>query len=502
MPSFPEISADAPRARRLWLYGLGMLAPAAAFAWRYPLAGNTDRLVDMGQLARYRAPELLAYLAGMGLLFWLYLLGLREARRLPARQALPAVFGVGAALVLLFGSMYPLSAIDLFLYAVRSRLLTAYGANPLSARPVDYAGDPWMRFASREWEATVSPYGPLWSLLAAPTTLLAGDNLALALVGFKLLAGLSLLGGAWLIARFLAEQAPDQQASGALLYLWNPLVLWEGAANGHNDVLMLLPLLLALLAWARRRDGLVIPLLVVAALVKYVGGLLLPLAAAAVWRRAGSRTARARLLLLSGLLSGLACLVAFFPFYDVPAALRSLGSQAGIAATSPVAVLIAGLGGWLPGDLVGRWARLATTAAALGVLAWQARAVWRAPAHLPTAAFEVLYAFVLLAAWNFRSWYLIWPLGLVALLPWRMARWRMLAWTGGAMAAYPFFIWIWPWLRLEFTTAQAIGTAIIFAPTLAVAVAELARRRRGQPSAPGPDACAQGAGPAARRDQA
>lgn len=478
-----EPRAITPRASRLWLCGLGLLGPAAYFAWRYPLAGNADRLVDMGQLARYGVPEFLGFLGGMGLLFGLYLLALREARRLPARQALPAVFGVGAALVLLFGSMYPLSAIDLFLYAVRSRLFTAYGANPLSARPVDFAGDPWMRFASREWEGAVSPYGPLWTLLAAPATLLAGDNLALALVGFKLLAGLSLLGGAWLIARLLAEQAPEHQAYGALLYLWNPLVLWEGAANGHNDGLMLLPLLLALLAWARRRDGFVIPLLVVAALVKYVGGLLIPLAAVAVWRRAGTGAARARLVVLSALLSGLACLVAFFPFYDVPAALRSLSSQAGIATTSPVAVLISGLGTWLPGDLVGRWARLVTAAAVLGVLAWQARAVWREPPRLPAAAFEVLYAFLLLAAWNFRSWYLIWPLALAAPRP--GATRRILAWTGGTMAAYPFFIWIWPWLRLDFPTAQAIGTTLIFAPTIAVALADAARWRRARHNTPG-----------------
>ncbi len=90
----------------------------------------------------------------------------------------------------------------------------------------------------------------------------------------------------WVIAQALTATRPADAASGALYYLWNPLVLWEGAGNGHDDVVMCLPVLLAFLAWVRRWDRAVIPLLVVAALIKYVTVLLLPIAAVALWRRA------------------------------------------------------------------------------------------------------------------------------------------------------------------------------------------------------------------------
>src|SRR5262249_35175896 len=146
-----------------------------------------------------------------------------------------------------------------------------------------YPGDPWMAYITPEWASRVSPYGPLWQLIAAPITALAGDDIVVALVGFKLLMAVCFMAGGWVIARTLAAAGAAGSATGALLYLWNPLVIWEGIGNGHNDVLLALILLLALYAWASRHDRWVIPLLVVAALIKYVSLPLIPLAAIALW---------------------------------------------------------------------------------------------------------------------------------------------------------------------------------------------------------------------------
>src|SRR5262245_59998096 len=98
-------------ARRLWLYGAGMLVPAAYFALRYPLRGHTDtvRLYDIGKLADYQVDELVWYCLGVVALFGLYTLAVVEARRLPARLALPPVFTCGALLTLLFAWMYPVN---------------------------------------------------------------------------------------------------------------------------------------------------------------------------------------------------------------------------------------------------------------------------------------------------------------------------------------------------------------------------------------------------------
>ena len=461
----------------LWLYGIAMLGPAGYFAWRYPLRGNTERITDLGYLARYERPEFYGYVGGLALLYALYLLALYESRRLPARRALPAVFVCGAALAAVFAAMYPVNAVDLFVYAVRSRLYTRYGDNPIAALPRDYPGDPWVAFATPEFADEGSPSGPLWNLIAAPITLLASDRLTVAVVGFKALALVALLAGGWLVTRVLAA-APDRAATGALLYLWNPLLLWEGAGNGHNDVVMVLPLLLALLAWVRRRDRLVVPLLVVAALIKYATLPLLPVAAVAVWRRAGDWPARRRLVAWSLALSLAALVVGFYPFYDVDAVRRNVEQQGGTFLTSPATAALLLLDERYPAATIERRAKQAGVGIVLLVVAAQLVAVWRRPHRLPRAAFEVLYMFLLVAAWNWRAWYLIWLLALAALLPLGWPAWRTIVWTAGGLATYAFFIWLEAWWKVwwgtGFDTIQLVTIPVVFGPTLLLTLAELA----------------------------
>ncbi|MDP9370374.1 MAG: glycosyltransferase 87 family protein, partial [Chloroflexota bacterium] len=243
--------------RRLWLCGAGMIAILASLALRYPLRGNDKELQDIGQMAAYGVPELVWYVLGMGALFALYLLALRESRRLRTWEALPPVFGCGGALAAVMTWMHPVNATDNFIYFVSARLLTVYRANPMTTYPQGFAEtDPLIRFAG-SWQDDLSPYGPLWNLIAVPISLLAGDRPGVAVFGFKVLSALCLLAGGWIIARVLQVARPADAATGPLLYLWNPLVLWEGVGNGHNDTVLMVPVLLALFAWVKRRDALV-----------------------------------------------------------------------------------------------------------------------------------------------------------------------------------------------------------------------------------------------------
>jgi len=463
-----------------------MLVPAVGFARRYPLPGNAAGLTDIGKLAEYGVAEFTGYVGGLAAMFLLYALALREAGRLPAGRALPAVFGIGAGLAAAFALMYPVNAIDLFIYAVRSRLLTSHGVDPNAAMPLAYWEiDPLMRFASREWADEVSPYGPLWNLIAAPITAVAGDGLLVALLGFKALAVAALLLGGWLIARALTrggEGVGGEPAVGALFYLWNPLVLWEGIGNGHNDVVMAVPLLLAFLDWERRRDSRVFPWLVVAGLIKYVAAVLLPLAAVALWRRAAEPAARRRLVGRSAGLSLAAAAAALFPFYDVGAIRSSLAAQAGIFATSPAAIAVGLLRDRMPEAAAERAVSAVGLAVFAAGLAWWAAVVWAEPGRLPRAAFEALFLFLLVAAWNWRPWYLIWLAALAALLPWGWPAWRTIAWGAGGLAGYALFIWGWHWWPVEFQTIQRVAVPLMTGPALALTLVEAGRavgRRRG-----------------------
>jgi hypothetical protein len=459
-----------------------MLLPALTYSARYPLRGPS-RLTDLGLLSGYGGADLALYTLGMALMFGLYALALREVRRLPARSALPAVFGCALLLAVAFLPMYPATAVDVFGYAVWSRLYTVYGADPMATPALPYLTDPVLA-PVREglWAYQPSPYGPLWRHLAAPISALTGDRLVVAVAGFKLLAALALLAGGGVIAWTLARLQPSNAAAGALLYLWNPLALWEVAGNGHNDAVMAAPLLLAFLAWSRRRDTFILPLLLAAALIKFAALLLLPLAALAVWRRAPDARARGRTLITSGCLGVAVVAFAFYPFYGVAAVALSVRAQSGVFLVSPANVVVGLLRDCLPQEFVSTLMGLMALTALSATLSALGLVVWRRPASLPRASFELLYVFLLGVTWYFQGWYLVWPLALAALVPPGWPSWRMLAWTAGAMASYVVFIWVRAWHVVDGDNLLRLGVAVITLPTALLTLAELrARTRRAAP---------------------
>ncbi|MFH6787332.1 MULTISPECIES: hypothetical protein [Methylobacterium] len=101
-----------------------------------------------------------------------------------------------------------------------------------------------------------------------------------------------------------------------LIYVWNPLVLWSFALDGHVDALAVGLLALALLARARHRDGLAGAILAGAVLVKF-----LPVVVAPAFVRGGRlwRPALAGLAVIIALyapyLSAGAGVVGFLPAY-------------------------------------------------------------------------------------------------------------------------------------------------------------------------------------------
>jgi hypothetical protein len=336
------------------LLGLLMLLPLGYFVWRYPLPGNV-RPSDLGYLSRYGKPELWAYLGGVAALFCLYLLALQETRRISPRRALPVVFGWSAVHAALMGFMFPATAIDIFVYFAYARVFTVFGDNPMAVYAQTYYYDPVIGKLSGEWGYHPSAYGPIWHLISTPISWASGENIPRAVTGYKLLAIVCLLLGGWLIARALAASRPQDAATGALLYLWNPLVLWEVAGNGHNDAVMLVPLLLASVAWTRRRDVWVLPLIGIAALIKFVAAPLLPVAAVALWRRAGGWPARRRLAVRTGALGAVALVLGLFPFYDLNAIRTSIADTNSLFVVSPANAIAHLLENTYPVPEVKRW---------------------------------------------------------------------------------------------------------------------------------------------------
>ena len=176
-----------------------------------------------------------------------------------------AVGGINAAL-------FPVGALDVFRYMVALKIYYYRGGNPFLLGYMDHQDDPFSKHAFLLHLPNAK--GPVWVLVSAIPSYLAGFDDAIRFLVTLKAFNLPLIGlTAWLIWRYLGGGRSGW--IGAYLFVANPLVLFEGVGNGHNDVHVALFLVGAVVALAGRfpplsgQAWLALPLVTASALVKY-----------------------------------------------------------------------------------------------------------------------------------------------------------------------------------------------------------------------------------------
>jgi hypothetical protein len=376
-------------------------------------------------------------------------------------------FPLAALLVLLF--MYPITASDVLDYTSQIRVLTIYHANPLTIAPINFPNDPFLKF--NPWYIIPASYGPLWAVLAALVSLPAGNNIFAAVLAQKLLSIVACLGcmiAVWQLAR---QHCPERRWQAFVFFAWNPLILFEVGANGHNDTLMVFFLLVGLWALLAKRwywQSLAIPLLVASVLVKWTSILLLPLAIIYLLRGGRARRWGLGPLGLGTLLTAAYAIPLVMPFIDLQHPLGVLG-QASQFTTSPPALLKELLEPIYGPDNAGIVAQVVGLALfALIYLFLLARFAfpgprerlehWERPTpsqRLIAAAMESYFWYFVLATFWFQPWYLIALVPLAALDARPLARTRGALFSLGAPLKYIVYIFllvIFWWHIPPFTT--------------------------------------------------
>ncbi|HSH83109.1 MAG TPA: hypothetical protein VLA19_31635, partial [Herpetosiphonaceae bacterium] len=192
-----------------------------------------------------------------------------------------------AAILMIVGSglanivIYPVAAIDVFYYLTQFKLLYHYHQNPYLVTFVPaFEADPLARLG---WPLHVpNPYGPAWLLiLGGPTTFAGSGNLIRLLLVYKALSFMLVVVAGLII--FMYHDEENSRWSGAYAFLANPLIWFEAVANAHNDLVMTVFLLGAMLA-LKRRSRLVLPLLMLAALIKVFAVVVVPLFLLEIYR--------------------------------------------------------------------------------------------------------------------------------------------------------------------------------------------------------------------------
>src|SRR5262249_28552280 len=141
--------------------------------------------------------------------------------------------------------MFPFDSLDLYGYVNKGWLQHHYGLNPY-VQTVDslplWHSDPMF---TNVWIHNPCPYGFLFARIARLACLIGDGNLLRTLLIFKLFnlgAGMLTAIFLYLTAKKLAVRRPDL---ALYLYLWNPLLLLQEIANGHNDILMAASMIVA-----------------------------------------------------------------------------------------------------------------------------------------------------------------------------------------------------------------------------------------------------------------
>jgi hypothetical protein len=240
---------------------------------------------------------------------------------------------------------------DMFVYAGYGRTIVAHGSNPYFVAPSAFPQDPINHLNG--WKDVTAAYGPLWLGFCSSVALIAGTSATRYLLLFRLFAFAAHLVNIVLVMAILRTQKRSSRTVtlGTLLYAWNPLLILEFSLSGHNDVFMIMFILLGMLFCARAEQrGFTRPLqylppvvaFTLASLIKFTAlplvALYLILLARKTLYRTTSDTVKSQKLaplqwkdalpkvLFAGITSGLVIVLLYAPFFighSIPAVINS-----------------------------------------------------------------------------------------------------------------------------------------------------------------------------------
>lgn len=476
----------------MYLLVLGISAAAlySAALFRFPLLSIYMRPIQNLDKLTGSDPGTGLIMAGCALLLFVaYGLGALLVRHVPARMRLFIV-----ALPLLFAAIlfwtYPTTSIDIYDYLFRGRMLVRFHANTFVMAPIDFVHDPLFGYVA--WRRAVTAYGPVWEWMSWAAASLAGEapgaiatagesGLLPLMLAYKALAtlGFLLCGGAlWLALRHVA---PGQRWLGVYLWLWNPLVLWESVAAGHNDAWMALLIVLALWAFSWTRDNAAttkqiavwslagLLALTIGGLIKYLAFCFGPLLLAAALRRLPTWRTRLGFVALAGLACGGLVVVAYVPFWVGMDTLRNFSDRGTLFTATWLAALQALLNGPLSKAASQHlMASLGLSLFAAGIF-WSSLRAWLLPGDMTRHVLWLLLWFLFVCSPWFQPWYLLWALAVVALRPQdTRAVWTVVVFCCTALLSYAAGSFLLPALGWDGRSAawNALVSCFIYGPPL------------------------------------
>lgn len=359
---------------------------------------------------------------------------------------------------------------DIIGYAQHGRVLAVYHENPYLHTIFEHKDI----FASYRtyWSHQVSPYGPVMILFLAVVSGLGKTSLLASVALLKVLMSGSCMISGWLLGKIADRLGSIPGERVVLIFLWNPLVLFELVAQAHNDALMIMLMLVGFFLLVCRRPVSAFVVLLLSALAKVTTVVLLPLLLCFFLRRRDVSGLLRAMLWSIGLL-----LPAWFLLFRDPRAFAGIREVSSLAWLSPT---------WLGSELLTRCAGFGIASARRVVqlsllflftvfLVWRMTRVNSEESFLHEAA-SVLLAFFLLANNQNSPWYLTLAVAAVAVII-RPVAWHLVL----LFTAWPLLFYFHPWFYGPPFWANVLRVLVFYTAAGAIIFLGYWRTPRGVP---------------------
>ena len=174
-------------------------------------------------------PVLIVIAVTLSMLGLVSLLDLERAgRTVPLRMV------VIAAAVVLGAAIFagPHDSHDLWSYAMYGRILSVHHASPWVVTPAHFPMDPFLGRVASGWRHTTSIYGPVFEVIAATITRIGGGAADAVRWLFTSTFAVATAVAGWIVYR------RTRSSAATALVLLHPAIAVAGIAGGHNDILV------------------------------------------------------------------------------------------------------------------------------------------------------------------------------------------------------------------------------------------------------------------------
>lgn len=141
---------------------------------------------------------------------------------------------------------YPALSNDVFNYLMNGKITVAYQQSPYEYPPMHFQDEPWLAFLHNIH--TTEPYGYVWHGIEIAAYWLAHGHLQTGVLILRLVNILSIAAAGWAIHQL------THNLRSAALFMLNPLIIIDGIANIHNDIVMMSLCLISLAVLARAKS--------------------------------------------------------------------------------------------------------------------------------------------------------------------------------------------------------------------------------------------------------